>query len=272
VVANRAQANQALVRQAPAGTTAVANRVLVRQALALAARRVRRGVLRAVRAEAWVKAESQVSMEYSAARSRADHQQDAACRMVSRFAQMRGLAETQPPSSSAATAPKTAVAGCVVETMPLVPFATVRPTRAARQSFPCATAIKIARVMRLLCTAAPARDSTRTATRPAVRRSGAVRPPCYHFGVFCSCPADALCDECVAKCLSWWSSVASCRGLSWAERLAKHTPPPLPAWPETDKMRRAAAHQLADLTRDPRVLAALVPLVIDAARKRWGEL
>lgn len=90
------------------------------------------------------------------------------------------------------------------------------------------------------------------------------------MSVVCACPRDHLCDPCLAQALRWFGGVAQVRGGTWAGRVAARHPELLGRpWPDDERARVMAARQIADLTRDPRLVAELVPEVQAGAERAW---
>jgi hypothetical protein len=96
--------------------------------------------------------------------------------------------------------------------------------------------------------------------------------PHGHRRCVCGCASDALCPLCLDGRFSQLKGVAACRGERWADDVAVRVTRRDQRWPtDSDKVLAIARMQVADLTRDPRLLEMLAGEALRWAARRWNQ-
>jgi hypothetical protein len=92
--------------------------------------------------------------------------------------------------------------------------------------------------------------------------------------IVCGCPRSNRCPACVDQALMWLGGMASTRGISWAESVAKRHPELLGRqWPKHDgRAAELARSKVDDLCEDPHVVDLLAIEVSEQAARRWRQL
>lgn len=84
------------------------------------------------------------------------------------------------------------------------------------------------------------------------------------------CPRDRLCDTCYGGTWDNLRGVAATRGEAWADSVRQRVRDGRPWPPHAGRVAGLALAKVADLTRDPRLRAALAAELGAWAARRWA--